>query len=462
MAQKNVYDMTSGNPTMLLLKFSIPMIIGNIFQQFYNMVDSIIVGQFVGPNALAAVGATGAINFLFFSLAFGLSAGIGIIVSQYFGAKDEKKVKKAIATAIYVVLIASISMGILMTASARGVMQLLNTPSEIIDDSVLYMQITGCGMIAVGAYNGVAAILRALGDSKTPLIFLIIACAINVVLDLLFVVSFGWGVLGVSLATVIAQFGSAIGCVIYAWIKMPIFRMPRKDYVIDRDILKKCLYIGIPVGLQNALIAVSCVALQRVVNGFGATIVAAFTVENRFEQLVQQPFNSLGAAISTYTGQNMGARNIKRVKQGFIAGSKIAIIFSLIMLPIACFGGEAIMSLFTSDAQVIEQGAIGIRITSFFYSALGMIYVTRNVLNGAGDVKFAMMSGCVEVICRVGLARPLTYIPGIGMLSIWFTTGLTWLLTAVVSCIRYADGKWKDKGIVSDISMVDSIEVEIG
>ncbi len=459
MAQKNIYDMTVGNPTTLLLKFSIPMIIGNIFQQFYNMVDSIIVGQFVGANALAAVGATGAINFLFFSLAFGLAAGIGIIVSQYFGAKDEEKVKKAIATSIYVILVTSIIMGILMIVTARSVMQLLDTPFEIIEDSVLYMQIVGAGMVAVGAYNGVAAILRALGDSKTPLIFLVVGCAINIILDLIFVIQFSWGVLGVALATVIAQCTSAIGCIIYAWIRMPIFRMPKSEYVVDRDILKKALAIGVPVALQNALIAVSCVILQRVVNGFGATIVAAFTVENRFEQLVQQPFNSLGAAMSTYTGQNMGANNIKRVKQGFKAGSKIAIIFSLIMLPIACFGGEAIMSLFTNDIEVIKQGAIGIRITSFFYSALGMIYVTRNVLNGAGDVKFAMISGCVEVIGRVGLARPLTYIPFIGMLSIWFTTGLTWLLTATVSCMRYAEGKWKRKGIVSNANNAVSSQI---
>lgn len=459
MAQKNIYDMTIGNPTTLLLKFSIPMIIGNIFQQFYNMVDSIIVGQFVGANALAAVGATGSINFLFFSLAFGLSSGIGIIVSQYFGAKDEEKVKKTIATSIYVVLATSIIMGILMVIAARGVMELLDTPAEIIDDSVLYMQVVGAGMIAVGAYNGISAILRALGDSKTPLIFLIVACAINIVLDLLFVIGFGWSVFGVALATVIAQCSSAIGSILYAWIKMPIFRMARHEYVVDMDILKKSLYIGIPVALQNALIAISCVILQRVVNGFGATIVAAFTVENRFEQLVQQPFNSLGAAVSTYTGQNMGAHNVKRVKQGFWAATKIAIIFSIIMLPIACFGGEAIMRLFTSDVEVIKQGAIGIRITSFFYSALGMIYVTRNVLNGAGDVKFAMISGCVEVIGRVGLARPLTYIPFIGLLSIWFTTGLTWLFTAVVSCIRYAEGKWKHKGVVSNVSISKTVEV---
>ncbi|MBE6023373.1 MAG: MATE family efflux transporter [Cellulosilyticum sp.] len=450
MAKVNTYDMTEGNPITLLLKFSLPMLIGNIFQQFYNMVDSIIVGQFVGANALAAVGATGAINFLFFSLAFGLSAGIGIIISQYFGAKDEKKVKKSIATSVYIIMGSAIIMGVLMITSARLVMQLLNTPNEIINDCVVYMRVTGIGMIAVGAYNGVAAILRALGDAKTPLIFLIVACFVNIIFDLLFVISFKWGVFGVALATVIAQCVSAIGCIIYAWKKMPIFHMPIREYVMDREIFRKSIKVGIPVALQNALIALSCVVLQSVVNSFGPTIVAAFTVASRFEQLVHQPFNSLGAALGTYTGQNMGANNIKRIKKGFWAGTKIAVIFSLIMLPIACFGGEAIMSLFTTDEAVIIEGAKGIRVTCFFYSGLGMIYITRSVLNGAGDVKFAMISGCVEVICRVGLARPLTFIPAIGMMSIWYTTGLTWLFTAIVSCIRYAHGKWKSKGIIQD------------
>lgn len=448
MAGNKMYDMTKGSPTALLLKFSLPMVIGNIFQQFYNMVDAVVVGQFVGANALAAVGATGSINFLFFSLVIGLSSGIGIIVSQYYGAKENDKVQKTIATAIYVILISSILMAIVTMIAARPIMEMLDTPDEIIGDSVLYLRVVGAGIVAVGTFNGISSILRALGDSKTPLIFLIVASILNVLLDLLLVLSFNMGVLGVAVATVISQIISGLGCVLYAWIKMPLFRMPLKAYVIDSAIFKKCLTLGIPVALQNSMIAISCIMLQKVVNGFGPTIMAAFTVAGRFEQLIQQPFNSLGAALATYTGQNMGANNIERIKKGFWSATKISVIFSLLMLPVARFGGEGIMSLFTHEADVIREGAKGIRITCFFYSALGMIYVTRNVLNGAGDVKFAMLSGIVEVVGRVGLAKPLTFVPGIGMMSIWFTTGLTWLLTAVISCIRYAGGKWRTKGII--------------
>jgi len=457
-----MYDMTKGNPTALLLKFSLPMVIGNIFQQFYNMVDAIVVGQFVGANALASVGATGSITFLFFSLVIGLSSGVGIIVSQYYGAKEMDKVQKTIATAIYVITISAILMAIVTILAARPIMEMLDTPAEIIGDSVVYLRVVGAGIIAVGIYNGTASILRALGDSKTPLIFLIVAAILNVILDLLFVLMLNMGVLGVALATVISQAVSGIGCVLYAWIKMPLFRIPLKACVMDTSIFKKCLTLGIPVALQSSMIAISCIMLQKFVNGFGPTIMAAFTVAGRFEQLIQQPFNSLGAALATYTGQNMGANNIERIKKGFWSAAKISTIFSLFMLPVAWFGGEGIMSLFTHEADVIREGARGISITCFFYSALGMIYVTRSLLNGAGDVRFAMISGIAEVVGRVGLAKPLMLVPGIGMLSIWYTTGLTWLLTAVISCIRYAGGKWMSKGIVKtsvDLDKNKRIEV---
>ncbi|QEH67045.1 MATE family efflux transporter [Cellulosilyticum sp. WCF-2] len=449
MARGYTQDMTKGSPTRLLLMFSIPMLVGNLFQQLYNMADTVIVGKFVGENALGAVGATGSIGFLFFSLSFGLAAGIGIVISQFFGAGEIDKVKKAIATSLYVMAISALVMGVIGIVTARPIMIMLNTPDVMLDDAVLYLQVTCGGLIAVAIYNGVAAVLRALGDSKTPLIFLAVACVVNVGLDLLFVVVFKMAVLGVATATVIAQIIAAIGCLVYAWIKVPIFKIPLKECVPDLHIFRQCTFLGLPVALQNAMIAVSCIVLQRVVNGFGPTIVAAFTAETRFEQLVQQPFASLGAAIATYTGQNIGAGKIDRVKRGFWAGTLISTVFSIVMLPVAWLGGEAIMRLFTDNQEVIIEGARGIRITSVFYSALGMIYVTRNVLNGSGDVKFAMLSGFVEVGGRVGFAKPLTFVPFIGMLSIWFTSSFTWTLTAVISCIRYAQGKWKEKSIVA-------------
>lgn len=448
MANTKVFKMTEGRPGKLLLAFTIPMLIGNIFQQLYSMVDSIVVGQYVGSNALAAVGASGSINFFFFSFSFGLAAGVGVIVSQYFGAKDDKQVMKTIANSIYVLSAISIIMSILGIILARVLLVAMNTPPLILEDTVLYMRVTCAGIISVSAYNGVSSILRALGDSKTPLIFLIVASFINIGLDFLFVISFNWGVFGVAFATIISQTIAAIGCIIYAYKKIPYFRIPKEYYTLDGDLVKKCMKIGIPVSFQNSLIAVSCIALQSVVNSFGETVVAAFTASGRFEQLIQQPFNSLGAAVVTYTGQNIGAGKVDRVKKGFWAATIMCAIFSLIMLPVAYFGASGIMRMFVSEPEVIKMGAQAIRITAFFYFALGMIYVSRAVLNGAGDAAYAMINGLVEITGRVGLAKPLTMIPRIGFWGVWYTTGLTWLITATISCLRYANGKWKTKAII--------------
>ena len=447
--QKNLtYDMTAGSPMKLLTAFSLPMLIGNLFQQFYNLVDLMIVGKFVDSNALGAVGATGSLNFLFVSLSFGLGAGVGIIVSQYFGAKDAENVRRTIANSIYVLFLGAAVMSVIGFFFARTVLVFLNTPPEILDDAVRYLKVTSLGITAVAAYNGVSAMLRALGDSKTPLYFLVFSSVVNIGLDLLFVIVFKWGVFGVALGTIISQVLAAAGCILYAYAKTEYFKIPRSYFKPNGAIIKKTFKIGIPVAFQNSLIAISCIALQSVVNGFGKEVVSAYAAANRFEQLVQQPFNSLGIATSTYSGQNMGANKIDRVKRGYLSGVLIVLGYSLIMLPVNRFGGSFIMSLFVNEQSVIEIGAHLLRITSCFYFALGMIYVTRGLLNGAGDTTYSMINGMVEVSGRVGLAKPLTLIPALGVWGLGFTNGLTWLITAVISVIRYFTGKWKTKAII--------------
>ncbi len=448
MAGKYVQDMTKGRELSLLVKFSVPMLIGNIFQQFYNMVDSIIVGNYVGSNALAAVGATGSINFLFFSLCMGMSVGIGILISQYFGAGDDEYVKRTIANTIYVTAVTAIGMSIIAVIFARPILILLRTPPSILEDAVIYMQITCAGIIAIGAYNAVSAVLRALGDSKTPLIFLIVASFINVGLDLLFVIRFGLGVRGVAYATIIAQIIAAAGSIIFAKIKIPYFTFEAEYFRYDVDIVKKCIVLGVPIASQSALIAVSCIILQMVVNGFGESVVAAFTATNRIEQLVQQPFNSIGAAISTFTGQNIGANKLDRVKKGYHKSIILVAGFSLIMLVFAWAFGYYIMRLFVDDQAVIELGVKALRITSTMYFPLGVIYITRGLLNGAGDAFYAMINGFVELAGRILFPICLVTIPLIGVWGIWFSTGFTWVITAIASIIRYRQGKWKYKSVV--------------
>ena len=435
-------DMTVGNPSKALIVFAIPLILGNLFQQLYNMVDSIVVGRFVGANALGAVGATGSVNFLFFSLCFGVSAGVGVVVSQFFGAERPQMVEKAIANGLYILALSSIVMSVLGVVLARPVLSLLNTPEVILDDAVIYMQVSCAGIIAIAAYNGVSAILRALGDSKTPLYFMVVSCFINIGLDLLFVLEFNWSVFGVALATVIAQMIAGVGSFIYAYHKISFFRVKKENRKWKTDIAGRCFQLGLPIALQNSMIALSCIFLQGVINGFGESVVAANTALGRIEQLVQQPYNSLGAAITTFTGQNVGAGKVDRVKKGYQVGLISVVIFSLVMLIPGQFLGEQIVGIFVQDEEVIAIGAKGFAITSWFYFFLGMIYVARSVLNGAGDAIYAMINGVMEVAGRVGFALPLTMLPFIGMWGVFLTTGFTWTVTGIVSMLRYKQGKW--------------------
>lgn len=448
---KFVKDMTVGTPYKLLLKFAVPLLIGNIFQQLYNMVDSVIVGNFVGPNALGAIGTTGSLHFFIFSLVAGLSVGIGIIVAQYFGSGETEKVKDTIGNSIWILLVCAVIMACVGFFAARPLLVLLKTDPIILEDAIAYLKVTSIGILCVAMYNGVSSILRALGDSKTPLIFLIVASIINVVLDFLFVLGFGWGVVGAGVATAFSQFISAISCIIYAYKTNTFFKLKKENFKIKASIVKKSCRLGIPVAVQNSMIAFSLIVLQGVVNSYGAAFTTAFTVVSRIETLVQQPFMSLGAALSTYTGQNIGAGNIRRVEKGFNSSSIITVIFAVVVIAIFWIFTSPIVSIFGKDQEVLKIAIDGLRITSCFYIFLGMIYPTRNVLNGAGDAMFSLFTGIVECIGRVGFAYPFTLIPFMGSYGVFYATGLTWLLNATFSIIRYKRGKWKKIKVINNV-----------
>lgn len=454
-------DMTTGSISKHLLAFAAPLLLGNIVQQFYNMVDSIIVGNYVGQNALAAVGTCGSMGFLFFSLSSGLAIGIGIIVAQYFGAKDYQNVRTTIGSSLYVLSISAFAVTLIGVFLSPALLRLLQCPDTIFKDAVTYMRITSLGIIFIALYNGVAAILRALGDSKSPLYFLILSSLVNIVLDLLFVLVLNWEVFGVAFATVISQAISAIASLIYAYKKVEFFRLTPQELRPEKKIIANSFRLGVPLALQNSLIAVSCMVLQGVVNGFGESVIAAYTICMKIEQLVQQPYSSLGAAVTNFSGQNMGAGDIARVKKGMHRGTLFALIFSLTMLPIAYIFGKNVIGFFIDGSvnpETIEIGSMALKITSLFYFPLGMIYVPRAVLNGCGDTNFSMINGISEVACRVIFSQILCRIPFIvlfgktiplGFWGIWITTGLTWFFTGIVCLIRYKFGKWKTKGIVA-------------
>lgn len=454
MSTKNkfVRDMREGTPWKLLLQFAVPLFIGNIFQQLYNMVDSVIVGNFVSTNALGAIGTTNSLTFFFFSLVGGLSVGIGIIVAQFFGASDEEKVREVIGNAVWIVAIGTVVMAIIGFFAARPLLVLLRTDPIILNDAVNYLKVTSLGICCVGLYNGVSGILRALGDSKTPLIFLIVASITNVILDLIFVLVFGWGVVGAAVATAFSQFLSAISCIIYAYKTNTYFKLKKSDFRPRMKIVKKTLRLGIPVALQNSLIAISLIVLQAIVNSYGADFTTAFTVVSRIETLVQQPFMSIGAAVSTFTGQNLGAGNIKRVIKGFNSANVINAIFVAVIMLIFWIFTPQIVSIFGRNEKVLGIAVDGLRITCCFYIFLGTIYTTRNVLNGAGDAMFSLFTGIVECIGRVGFAYPLTLIPFMGSYGVFYATGITWLLNGLFSLVRYKHGKWKTIHLVKNTS----------
>ena len=413
------------------------MLIGNIFQQLYNLVDSVIVGQFVGSDALAAIGATGSATFMFFALCNGIGSGGGIITAQSFGKGDKKEVKTCITNTAYIMLVFPLIIGILAFCLAGPLLNLLDTPENIFPESLSYMRIMCVGIIFVSLYNFASSMLRALGDSKTPLYFLIFSCILNTVLDIFFVYVLNTGVTGAGIATVISQFVSGITCLLYALKKNEYFKLNKEDMKFNRLITGKIIKLGIPLSLQFSLIAISCMALQKVVNSFGETAMAAFTATSRMEQLIHQPYQTLGTALSTFTGQNFGAGKNERVVAGYKKGMTIMIVFSLLMLPIMQFFGDNIIRIFVSDEPVIEMGARALRITSYFYVALGTIYVVRGVLNGLGDAFFALLNGIVEVAGRFIVPILLTGVAAIGVWGIWWSVGIVWTMAGASALVRY-------------------------
>ena len=429
--------MTSGSPVRHILLFSLPALIGNVFQQIYNLADSMIVGRFVGPDALAAVGSSASITFMFFALCNGIGSGGGIIVSQYYGAGDDTNVKKCIVNTGFIMLIVPVLFGTIGYLSAPSLLKILHTPAKILPDASLYIQYMCLGLLFVSLYNYSASMLRALGDSRSPLYFLIFSTILNVLLDITFVYNLGMGVKGVAMATVISQFCAAAACLAYAYSINPYFRLRRSDFDITAQMCYRVVRLGVPMSLQFALISISAMAVQRVVNAYGTVVIAAFTATNRIEQLIHQPYTTLGASLATYCGQNYGAEKYDRVYMGYKKGLLIMAVLTSVMMFVMFFFGGNITSLFVTDPDVISLGGNGLKITSMFYLALGLIYVVRGVLTGVGDAFFALFNGIVEVIGRFTLPILMTKYMGMGETGIWVSAGVVWVLSGGTAWWRY-------------------------
>lgn len=430
-------DMTTGNPVKLILFFSIPLLIGNVFQQFYSMVDTIIVGRYVEVQALAAVGVTGSLSFLILGFTFGLTGGFSVIIAQRFGANDEDGLRKSVATSTILSIISTIIITLASMLSAKPVLSLMNTPDDIINDATIYIIIIYAGTCATVFYNMIAGILRSLGDSKTPLYFLILSSILNIILDLFFILNFNMGVRGAAYATVITQGISGILCLIYALKKYPILRLKKEDWIWDKNFALKHLNVGIPMALQFSITATGVMVLQTALNAFGSTVIAAYTAASKVEQIVTQPGISFGTTMATYCGQNLGAGKYDRIKEGVKKGSIITIMVSIIAAVVLFVFGKSLSTLFISSDQIeaLNYSKQYLNTVAAFLPILGMLFIYRNSLQGIGDAFIPMMAGVAELVARVIVAFTLPAF--IGYIGICLASPFAWIGATIPMAIKY-------------------------
>ncbi len=423
-------DMTSGSPLKLLLWFTVPLLIGNVFQLFYSMVDTIIVGRYVSPQALAAVGSTGSLSFFVIGFAGGLMAGFSIVISQNYGAlkssgsQDYREIRHSVAVSFLLTTIIALVITTAMAFFTRPLLTLMQTPADIIDDSELYISIIFYGTVTTLFYNLASSIMRAVGDSKTPLYFLIFSSLVNVGLDLLLVLAFDLGVAGVAFATVASQALSCVLSISYLFTKYKFLRPQKMDWKMDLKTCVKLLKLGVPNAFMNSITAIGCMVVQSVVNSFGSTVVAAYTAASKVEHIATQPGASFGTAMATYAGQNCGANRFDRVRAGVRKGALLTFLFNIGAGILVIFFGKYLTILFldTDDAAMMSQLLSTAQTYQFAIAccfwALGLLYLYRNALQGLGKPTIPFWSGVLELIARTSI-------------SIWFAhlfgfAGMCW------------------------------------
>lgn len=434
-----VKDMTQGSPAKLIFSFAIPLMLGNMCQQLYSMVDTIVVGQGVGVEALAALGAADWLNWMILGIVMGFTQGFSILVSQHFGSQDYQKLRKSVAMSFKLGIFMAIILTILSLTLAKPILIVLNTPENIINQSLLYLRIVFSGIIVITFYNLFASVLRALGDSKTPLFAMIIAAFINIILDLLFVMVFKMGVAGAAIATVIAQLFSSIFCYL-VFRKITILKLNKEDWKMDFNIAKKLINLGSLIAFQNIVIAIGGMVVQSVVNIYGFIFVAGFTATNKLYGLLELAGVSFGYSIATFVGQNLGAKQYNRVKKGtkeaVIMNVVISIILAMVMIPF----GKYILHLFVSGDQsqvndVIQVAYKYLWTMCLFLPVLYILHIYRSSLQGMGDTFWPMVSGIIELIMRVGVAIFLPKL--IGQDGIYYAEVTAWIGAVMVLISAY-------------------------
>ena len=425
-------DLTSGSPLKVILMFTLPLVLGNLFQQFYALADTIIVGRFCGVSALASVGATGSVNYLILGFVIGVCNGFAIPIAQLFGARDYSDLRRHVANAAWLCIAGSVVLTVATVALTRPMMQLMQTPEDILDGAVIYIGWIFAGIPFIFLYNMVAAIMRALGDSKTPLYFLILTSALNIGLDLLFIIPFRMDVLGAALATDISQVISGVLSFIYLSRNFDVLKMQKSDLAYNKKACVRLLGIGIPMGLQCSITAIGSVIMQWAVNVLGSTAVAAVTAAGKTQSLLTVPMESVGTAMATYAGQNLGASRMDRVRQGVNSAMLIILIYGVASAVILHFTDVQIMGLFLDTAKEVDIVAMGREYlfwNSVFFVPLGALIVWRYTIQGLGFSTLAMMAGVAEMVARTVVA--IVLVPVLGYFGAELSNPAAWVAACV-------------------------------
>ena len=420
--------MTQGNSMKLIFQFFLPILIGNLFQQLYSFVDSMVVGKGIGDVALAAVGNTSSVHFLILGFAMGLTGGLGICISHSFGANDIEKLRKEIAMSVYICL----AIGIVITVGSlfwmRRLFVFLQTPEDMMTDTLVYFGTILAGSTVTIFNNFAMTLLRSVGNSKVPLASMIVSSVVNIVLDLLFVFPFGMGVFGAAFATVLSQGVSGVLCIIYIAKNVPLLHVSRNDLELDSSYVRNLMVMGLPMGFQYSITAIGSVILQTAVNGLGSIAVASMTAASRISMFMVCPFDALGSTMATYSGQNVGAAKFERVKKGLISASVIGSVYSVLIFVALLFIANYLIYLFVSpsETEVVAQAHQFLLINAFFYIPLVLVNTVRFTIQGMGFSGFAMFAGVAEMIARSLIG--LVFVPIFGFSAACFASPLAWIL----------------------------------
>lgn len=429
-------DLTTGNPIKQMIKFALPVCFGNIFQLFYSLADTRIVGSTLGESSLASVGATTSISTLLIGFLSGMTNGFSIVVAQQFGEKNEKKIKKTVAGSLFLGLVISIIISIISISFLDEILKILNISEELYQNSTLYIKVILLGITATMFYNAFAGILRAIGDTFAPLMFLIIACGLNIFLDLFFILKLGLGVSGAGLATVISQGFSVLLCIIYMWKKYPIFRVEKKDFFIKLELLKRLFYSGFSMAMMMSLVFFGTLALQTAINTFGTNIIVAHTASRKLTEFFMLPFSVFGITMATYCGQNKGANESERIKKGiwealFItwSWSVIVIILSYTIAPFLIY-----MVTGTTNREIILTSQKYLRINTIFYFVPATISILRNAMQGIGDHFTPIFSSGLELIGKISVV--IFLVPSLEYFGIIISEPIVWVVMVIPLIIK--------------------------